>query len=307
MEINNSLIPLMQNSLESCVIEYDDIKKELKELFGNCEKLDLEISSIKSPFHKIYYKIKKKLFKQEYPTVEDLITIQQKLIKGIRQTLEQQLMKTEKSYGLIQQYSNNLDENLANYLNSKSKQKKCINKLKEELIKSKSELFSIEKSSPDYYHKRNEVKELLRHYKINSSSYTRNNEAIKDTLMMVSDITYREELISLSLEQSKSIVESSKRYEEFLGIIRCAYSDFIKQTKLYAALFSTIKRSKDFIQELDRIVLYGEKEITNYSNKLSTQKYYTNPLIEEITSDIVSSYETSKSDLDLDIEYRLNS
>jgi len=302
---NNSLIPLMQNGLDSCLIEYEEVKAELKKLFGNYNKLELEVNALKTPFHKIYHKLKKKFLRNNEPSIEDLIGIQQKIIRGLRKNLEQQTLKSEKSLVIIQNYSDNLDNRICDYLKDREEKKYNIQKTNTELIKHKSELSNILKSTPEYYTKRNKVKGLIRNYKLNSASYTRTNEAIRDNLMIVADITYREEIISLSNEQAKSITEASKRYEEFLGVVRCAYSDFIKQNKLYSALFSSIKRSKDFITELDNIVLSGQKDITLFADKLNNQKHYTNNLIEEVTTDITSSYENSKENIELDVEYRL--
>ncbi len=263
---DTSLVTVMRDSLEGCVLEYDSLKGEVKKLFGNYDTLERQVVALRSPFHKMYVRTRNKVLGKENPSVDEIIRFQEVLVNGLVSELSSQLQRTERSLSALAGYSDILESRVFDAVSSRGVVSSDIETLKKDIDICRRELAGLSKTDPVYYQKRKALKDKVRTLRSISNSYNLANESIRDNLVINNNVLLREELLRVSSEYAHSLVEASSRYAEFLGVIRGVYSDFLRQSKLYGALFNTVSRSREFISALDRIVVNGQAQILQIAN-----------------------------------------
>lgn len=276
---DTSLVSVMKDGLEGCVIEYDAVKSEVKKIFGNHDSIEREVAALRSPFHMVYAKTRNKVLGRSPPSVSDLIRLQEGLINGLVSGLSRQLDRTDRTLSAIAEYSDILDDRVAEAVSNRGSMSGDIKKLKEEVDVFRREVETLDRSQPVYYDKRKLLKSKVRKLSSIASGYSLANDSIRDNVTINSNVMLREELLRLSVVHARSLVEASSRYSEFLGVIRGVYADFLRQSKLYGALSNTVRRSREFISALDTITVKGQIQTMRLASRAQNYGLDSNMLL----------------------------
>lgn len=268
----NSSQMYIPESIEDCALDYESLSHAVKTLAQQHSELKSNIRALKSPIHKIYRKIKRRLFGHQEHSVDEVINFQLSVIRQIRANLESQAQRGRKKLEFIVNYSTTQGEMLESSNSYKYNEGPLIIKEKQEIESRKEELLREDKTKPGYYKKEQEIKERARGYHEHLHKYDLAARAVKDILAQRQHTDCDEAILRYAVHSSEVIIAITKRIEGQMSAIRGAYDCVLKQYKSYPHLVKALDNQHAYISNIDGVLADNQSTMEAIANSPETIK-----------------------------------